>query len=346
MKKFIYVLLFLFVFCICKVDVQATSGALRKASIKTCSNGVTYGQHSSSGELHWHVAKADSDVSSGWIATGDPIYSDPCSSSGSSSSSSSDSSSGSDLSNNSNSSSESNSSSGTGSSNNSGASNSSNSSNNSSSSNNTSSSSNSNTSSNESISSNTSSNNSTNASNSNVNSNVAKPSISDIEDKKQDSVDSDNDDVVDTVTEDKKEESNEKDEIDVDEEKDVARSFNTSIKIVINGESVVFDDNNKATVYVSYSVTKVDFDYTLGDSNSNAVYTEIDTINVGDNEINVVVTAEDGSKSEYTINIYRYSKVEDFVYTILALGLLGGIGFAIYKLFSKVKKSISKKSKK
>ena len=334
MKKFIYVLLFLFVFGICKVDVQATSGALRKASIKTCSNGVTYGQHGD--DDHWHVAVEKS--SGKWYPDGEPIYSDPCSSSGSSSSSNSDLSSSSSSSNNSNSSSESNNSSNTGSSNNSGASNSSSSSN--------TTSSNSNTSSNESSSSNASSNNSTNASNSNVNSNVAKPGSSDKDDKKEDSVDSDNDDEADIDPKDKKEESIEKEEIDDDEEKEAAKTFDTSIKIVINGESVVFDDNNKATVYVSYSVTKVDFDYTLGDSNSNVVYTELDTINVGDNEINVVVTAEDGSKSEYIINLYRYSKVEDFVYTVLAFGLLGGIGFAIYKLFSKVRKFISIKSKK
>lgn len=330
------IFIFLFVFGMCIDGVQATPGALRKNSIKTCSNGVTYGQHSSSGELHWHQA-VESNTSSGWSAVGEPIYSDPCSSSSSSSSSNSSSSSSTSSSNNSNSSSESNFSSNTGTSNNSDSSNSSSSSNNNSYNNSNTSSKESNT-----------SNNSISTSNSGISSNVTKPSNSNKADKKEDSVVSDNVDDVDDVdvnTEDKKEDSVEKEEIDYVEETEVEKSSDTSIKVVINDETVVFDDN-KSTVYVSYSVTKVDFDYTLGDFNSTVVYTELDTINVGDNEIHVVVTAEDGTKSEYIINIYRYSKVEDFVYTVLAFGLLGGIGFAIYKLFSKVKKYIGKKSNK
>lgn len=64
-------------------NVYATSGRLRKNSIKTC-NGITYGQHSS--DNHWHVAVRNSDGS--YNASGDPIYSDPCASSSNSSSSS------------------------------------------------------------------------------------------------------------------------------------------------------------------------------------------------------------------------------------------------------------------
>lgn len=72
--------------CLFVSNVNATSGALRKDSIKTCSNGITYGNHSSNDEIHWHEAKKDNDVSSGWIAIGDPIYNDPCSDSNSSNS--------------------------------------------------------------------------------------------------------------------------------------------------------------------------------------------------------------------------------------------------------------------
>ena len=53
--------------------VYASSGFLRKNSIKTC-NGVSYGQHSS--DNHWH--KAVLNDNGGYNAEGDPIYSDPC----------------------------------------------------------------------------------------------------------------------------------------------------------------------------------------------------------------------------------------------------------------------------
>ncbi len=59
--------------------VDASSGFLRKDSIKTC-NGVTYGQHGS--DNHWHVAVENSN--GGYNASGSPIYQDPCANSNSS----------------------------------------------------------------------------------------------------------------------------------------------------------------------------------------------------------------------------------------------------------------------
>ena len=74
MKKVRYCLFLLFIFCFC-IDVTfASSGALKKKSIKTCPNGVTYGYHGS--DNHWHVAES-SDVSSGWTAVGEPLSGDP-----------------------------------------------------------------------------------------------------------------------------------------------------------------------------------------------------------------------------------------------------------------------------
>ena len=61
------------------VSVFATSGNLRKASIKTCPDGVTYGNHESNHVIHWHVAVPAPDSWSGWAASGDPIPNDPCS---------------------------------------------------------------------------------------------------------------------------------------------------------------------------------------------------------------------------------------------------------------------------
>lgn len=58
------------------LTVNATGGGLRKNSIKTCPNGVTYGMHSDGhGGIHWHVAVTNGN---NYYADGDAIYSDPC----------------------------------------------------------------------------------------------------------------------------------------------------------------------------------------------------------------------------------------------------------------------------
>ena len=77
MKKNVYISLLLILFCVGSVEVNASSGRLRKDSIKTC-GGITYGQHSS--DNHWHIAELKD---GSYYATGNPIYSDPCSSSNS-----------------------------------------------------------------------------------------------------------------------------------------------------------------------------------------------------------------------------------------------------------------------
>lgn len=58
------------------LTVNATGGGLRKKSIKTCPNGVTYGMHSDGhGGTHWHVAVTNGN---NYYADGEAIYSDPC----------------------------------------------------------------------------------------------------------------------------------------------------------------------------------------------------------------------------------------------------------------------------
>lgn len=58
------------------ITVNATGGGLRKNSIKTCPNGVTYGMHGDgNGGTHWHVAITNGN---NYYADGEAIYSDPC----------------------------------------------------------------------------------------------------------------------------------------------------------------------------------------------------------------------------------------------------------------------------
>ena len=76
MKKILYI--FIVLLLIITIPVNATSGALRKASIKKCSDGRYYGYHSSNGSIHWHLAESHPEMSSGWAAVGDPLSGDPC----------------------------------------------------------------------------------------------------------------------------------------------------------------------------------------------------------------------------------------------------------------------------
>ena len=72
MKKVSFLILIVIVFIISGTSVKATSGFLRKNSIVTC-NGITYGQH---GDGHWHVAEKNKDGR--YNASGSPIASNPC----------------------------------------------------------------------------------------------------------------------------------------------------------------------------------------------------------------------------------------------------------------------------
>lgn len=73
-KKSILFLSVILTFCCFNSNVYATSGALRKGSIKTCPNGITYGKHGTDNE-HWHIAITNKDK---YYPSGDPIPYDPC----------------------------------------------------------------------------------------------------------------------------------------------------------------------------------------------------------------------------------------------------------------------------
>lgn len=366
MKKSLYLILLMIIFVVGSIEVNASSGALRKASIKTC-NGITYGQHSS--DNHWHVAE-ESDGK--YYATGDPIYSDPCSSNSNSSNTDNSSNSGSssnNSSNNNNSGGES-SNSNSSSSNNSGSSSSTN--NNASSNNNN----NSGTSSNNSSSSsnnNTSTTKPNSSSSSNANSSTEKEEIKSndntlkiiIIDGKEIDVE-DNIDysttkekiTIKATTNDKKakyeiknnstlEIGENKISIEVTAEDGTTKTYNinvkrdkilssdTGIKVIINEEEVNFS-NNKATIYVSATETNLKIDYTLNDENAKVEMDKIEELKTGDNELKIKVIAEDGTEKEYEIIIHKYTKSEETISTILGLAIIGGMGYGIYYVIKKV----------
>ena len=378
MKKRKYITFLLIMFIAGNLNVNASSGRLRKDSIKTC-NGVTYGQHSS--DNHWHVASENSDGS--YSATGNPIYSNPCNHSDNSSSNNSSNNSGSDSSSNSNTSEDNNSNS---SSNNnefdSSTSTDNNPSNSNSSSNNSATNSNSNNTTNS-----ENSNNINNNNNSNFSSNTKEDENNPI---KQEEIKS-NDNTLKVIVIDGKEVDvsdninysttkekvnievtttdtkatyeiknnstlsigENKISIEVTAEDGTAKTYNlninreivlsteTGINVVINGEEVKFD-NYKSTVYVSSSTQTITFDYTLKDKNAKVEMNEIPKLKFGDNVIKIKVIAEDGTEQQYEITIHKYTQVEDTISNIIVFGIFGGIGYGIYYIIKKINKKKAK----
>lgn len=71
-----YSILFILLLIVIPLNVNATGGGLKKNSIKTCPNGITYGLHSDgNGGTHWHKAATNG---KNYYADGDAIMSDPC----------------------------------------------------------------------------------------------------------------------------------------------------------------------------------------------------------------------------------------------------------------------------
>ena len=301
-------------------NVYATSGRLRKNSIKTC-NGITYGQHSS--DNHWHVAVRNSDGS--YNASGDPIYSDPCASSSNSSSSSG---------------------------------NTSGSSNTNSSSSNTSSGSSKPASTpvatpvsipipTPELSSNTSLKSVT----------VDGNSIEVSDWMEYQTTNERVDIVVETADSNATYTVHNRDllegenpiEIEVTAPNGDIKSYtltvvreelsdNTNIHVIIDGEEITFDSMGNAEVTVSSTTEQIEYTYTLEDENAAVETEEIETLQTGDNLMKFLVTAQDGTQKTYEITIHKYSFAEEAIITILSFAILGGIGYGIYYFVKKRKK--------
>ena len=301
-------------------NVYATSGRLRKNSIKTC-NGITYGQHSS--DNHWHVAVRNSDGS--YNASGDPIYSDPCASSSNSSSSSG---------------------------------NTSGSSNTNSSSSNTSSGSSKPASTpvatpvsiptpTPELSSDTS-----------LKSVTVDGNSIEVSDWMEYQTTNERVDIVVETTDSNATytvhnrdllEGENPIEIEVTAPNGDIKSYtltvvreelsdNTNIHVIIDGKEITFDSMGNAEVTVSSTTDQIEYTYTLEDENAAVETEEIETLQTGDNLMKFLVTAQDGTQETYEITIHKYSFAEEAIITILSFAILGGIGYGIYYFVKKRKK--------
>lgn len=331
MKKNIYIIsiTILLTFLLNIYYVNASSGALKKDSIKTC-NGITYGQHSS--DNHWHIA---SEKDGRYYATGSPIYSDPCQKEIDSNISENDL----DKNNSNDNEVEKN----------------------------ESNQSNQNSSEQEKQDENINNYNDnldqeqkTSKNNDNtlksITINNEKIEIKDIMEYStiQDNID------IKVETNDKNatykingsnslvigqnkitievtaEDSSIKNYI-INIEREEAISSNTQINIMINNQKINFN-NFKSTYYVDYSTKKINFRYSLNDENSKVKIEELNELKFGSNILNIEVIAEDGTTQKYEIEIYKYSKNEIMVSSTIIFTTLGGGIYGIFQLIKKIKR--------
>ncbi len=115
-----------------------------------------------------------------------------------------------------------------------------------------------------------------------------------------------------------------------------ALSSDTSIKVMIDEKEVNFT-NYKSMIYIEPSVKNINLYYTLNNENAKVEVDDFSELKTRNNIINIKVTAEDGTEQKYEINIYKYSKVENVIYTFLGFGFLGGIGYGVYYAIKKLK---------
>jgi len=353
MKQILLKIILLILFMSNILNVNASSGQLKKDSIKSC-NGITYGQHSS--DNHWHVA---SESKGRYYATGDPIYSDPCTSQITQVQSN-------NLPNNY---SEDNSKNNP---------------------NNVSSNTDNivtNSHSNVSISDSSSSNN--NSSNNKVLNTMIVENSQEVQQeeiilKSNDNtlktiiIDGQKFDADDNINYTTKKEKVEISSIVNDEKatytiknnsklligeniiiievmaedgtikiykvninREKILSSDKGIIVIINEEKLIFDDF-KSIVYVSSTDTNYSMKYKLNDSNSKVEMNQIDKLKTGNNILKIKVIAEDGSEQIYEITIYKYSKIEEIIYNILAISFIGCFIYGIYFVVRKIKHFIKK----
>ena len=314
MKKVMFIVLIGVLFSFNIGDVSATTGRLKKSSIVTC-NGITYGSHSNEYGTHWHVAEKKGDS---YYATGDEISTNPCENVQNESSANNS------ISNNG-----------------------------------------------------TKDNNQNNNSNNNVDDSVSEDNKSDDTSLKSLQVNDDfikisenmtyetledkvniivipndnkaivnyeetmnlvvGDNVVNIVViAENGDELEYKLNIIRNEEVDEL-SDNTNIVIKVDDEEVKFNSYISDVINITNGVDSLNITYELEDENSSVEIIGNENLKVGENEITIKVTAENGEVQEYKIIVDKNSKTEDVIYTIIALGIMAGAVYGVVVLIRKFK---------
>ena len=115
-------------------------------------------------------------------------------------------------------------------------------------------------------------------------------------------------------------------------------SDNTNIVIKVDAEEIDFDSYISDVINITNSVDSLNITYELEDENSSVEIIGNKDLKVGENEITVKVTAENGDIQEYKIIVDKNSKTEDVIYTIIALGIMAGAIYGAVVLIRKFRK--------
>ena len=115
-------------------------------------------------------------------------------------------------------------------------------------------------------------------------------------------------------------------------------SDNTNIVIKVDDEEVKFNSYISDVINTTNSVDSLNITYELEDENSNVEIIGNKDLKVGENEITVKVTAENGDIQEYKIMVDKNSKTDDVIYTIIALGIIAGAVYGVVVLIRKFRK--------
>lgn len=115
-------------------------------------------------------------------------------------------------------------------------------------------------------------------------------------------------------------------------------SDNTNIIIKVDDEVIDFDSYISDVINITNGVDSLNITYELEDENSNVEIIGNKDLKVGENEITVKVTAENGDVQEYKIVVDKNSKTEDVIYTIIALGIMAGAVYGVVVLVRKFRK--------
>lgn len=117
-------------------------------------------------------------------------------------------------------------------------------------------------------------------------------------------------------------------------------SENKNIKLLVDGEEISFDSSFKSeSIYLSNKKDKIDINYELEDENATVEIIGNENLKVGENEVIVRVTAENGEEQDYTIAVKRRGKIEkarhNKIFPIFVI--CGGIGSLIYYFIKKAR---------
>ena len=117
-------------------------------------------------------------------------------------------------------------------------------------------------------------------------------------------------------------------------------SNNTNIKIIVDDKEINFV-LGKANVDVSSDTKDLNYKYELEDANSTVSIDGDKDLKFGENIVNFVVKAEDGSEKKYELTVTKFTKMEEVMGTILGLVAMVGIGYGIYYVVKKERKGLN-----